>query len=108
MPVRPLTILLALVPAAANAAAPPASVGVRAELLRYYADQGRPPAWQAAVRRLAAREQSSRVLAANYLLELLAQTRVDERAQMEPWEAEPYQGSASHAPAHQLRGEIAG
>lgn len=102
---RPATLLLVLVPAITTAAAPPA--GVRVDLLRYYANQDHPPAWQAAVKRLGDPDRESRARAADYLLTLLAQAREDERIRQEPWETEPYRRDVRPAPAHQLRSQVA-
>lgn len=102
---RPATLLLVLVPAVMTAAAPPPRV--RVDLLRYYANQEPPPAWQAAVKRLGDRDKASRVQAADYLLKLLTQAREDERTRLEPWEAEPYQREIAPGPARQLRSQVA-
>lgn len=105
---RQVLILLASIPTAAPAAAPPPLPGlVRGELRRYYADQQHEPPWRAAVKRLSDREPTPRVQAANYLRELLAQTKADEKDQMEPWEQVPYQLTFGAAPAHQFRSEVA-
>jgi hypothetical protein len=100
-----LPLLLAFVPAAAGPN--PSATDVAKELKTYYEDGKKVPAYEAALKKLAADDASQRKASAAWLRALLAQALKDEKSGAAPWRATPYWGSSGENPARNLRRDIA-
>jgi len=77
------------------------------DLLAYYEDQEKEPAWKDAVRHLSATEPAQRSAAASYLRDLLEQALKDELTGVGPLQASPFWGVGATSQARGLRERVA-
>jgi len=85
---------------------PPQAAEVSRELQVYY-DNGTPPGWSPAIKKLTADRAEERKAAAAYLTAILEQAQSDELSGKAPWRQTPYWGCRRENPALELRKEIA-